>query len=352
MKKRTGRITAGILSAALVSGLLFQAVSARETESETETAQAIVMGAQESDEDYQVTLVNESGKEIKEVSIRASYGDFSENLLPAGETLEDKEQGVLWCTPAEIINFVPPVYDIRLTFSDDESATLHTLPFGDTEELKIRTDEESGTVYVNFFSFSLNSETDSLTAEKNIASSGEDAMIRDYQARTGQTSDQDSQEGLMRQLAAGGFRDITRIASSSPDMWESICLENSGPLLDAIDIYDASLQKVADAIRTGSGQSLHSFFQSAKDYRDDMPSRMNGSIMPAYEIYADIIDESGAIATIATILASNGINIKNIGIIHNREFEEGVLRISFYDADAAEKAALLMAKFSYNIRRR
>ena len=164
--------------------------------------------------------------------------------------------------------------------------------------------------------------------------------------------DQDSQEGLMRQLAAGGFRDITRIASSSPDMWESICLENSGPLLDAIDIYDASLQKVADAIRTGSGQSLHSFFQSAKDYRDDMPSRMNGSIMPAYEIYADIIDESGAIATIATILASNGINIKNIGIIHNREFEEGVLRISFYDADAAEKAALLMAKFSYNIRRR
>ena len=194
MKKRTGRITAGILSAALASGLLFQAVSARETESETETAQAIVMGAQESDEDYQVTLVNESGKEIKEVSIRASYGDFSENLLPEGETLEDKEQGVLWCTPAEIINFVPPVYDIRLTFSDDESATLHTLPFGDTEELKIRTDEESGTVYVNFFSFSLNSETDSLTAEKNIASSGEDAMIRDYQARTGQTSDQDSQE--------------------------------------------------------------------------------------------------------------------------------------------------------------
>ena len=44
----------------------------------------------------------------------------------------------------------------------------------------------------------------------------------------------DSRDGLMRQLAAGGFRDITRIASSSPDMWESICLENSGPVLTAI----------------------------------------------------------------------------------------------------------------------
>ena len=43
----------------------------------------------------------------------------------------------------------------------------------------------------------------------------------------------------MRQLAAGGFKDITRIASSSPDMWESICLENQGQLLKVIDAYKA-----------------------------------------------------------------------------------------------------------------
>ena len=164
--------------------------------------------------------------------------------------------------------------------------------------------------------------------------------------------DSDSKEGLMRQLAAGGFRDITRIASSSPDMWESICLENSGPLLDAMQAYSDSLQDIAGAIRAGDGSHLHSIFQEAKDYRDDMPARMSGSIMPAYEIYADIIDESGAIATIATILASNRISIKNIGIIHNREYEEGVLRISFYDADSTEKAVSLLEKFSYKIHRR
>ena len=45
----------------------------------------------------------------------------------------------------------------------------------------------------------------------------------------------------------------------------------------------------------------------------------------------DIIDETGAIASIAALLAGNHISIKNIGIIHNREFEEGVLRIEFYD---------------------
>ena len=53
------------------------------------------------------------------------------------------------------------------------------------------------------------------------------------------------------------------------------------------------------------------------------------------------------IATIATILASNAINLKNIGIVHNREFEEGVLRIEFYDEDSSKKAAEILQKFRY-----
>ena len=63
-----------------------------------------------------------------------------------------------------------------------------------------------------------------------------------------------------------------------------------------------------------------------------------------FALYCDIIDETGGIATIATILASNNISIKNIGIIHNREFEEGVLRIEFYDEDSANRASVLFAE--------
>ena len=162
----------------------------------------------------------------------------------------------------------------------------------------------------------------------------------------------DSREGLMRQLAAGGFKDITRIASSSPDMWESICLENQGQLLKVIDAYKASLEDISEAIRENRGDKLHCFFEEAKDYRDSMPMKMKGSIEPAYEIYVDLIDESGAIATIATILASNRISIKNIGILHNREFQEGVLRIEFYEQDAVEKATALLSKYSYIIHTR
>lgn len=159
----------------------------------------------------------------------------------------------------------------------------------------------------------------------------------------------DNPDGLMRQLAAGGFKDITRIASSSPDMWESICLENSQQLLGIIEAYIQSLTQVADAISMQDSTYIHQFFEEAKDYRDSMPMKMKGSIAPVYEIYVDIIDESGAIATIATILASNNISIKNIGIIHNREFQEGVLRIEFYQSDSVERATALLSKFSYNI---
>ena len=73
----------------------------------------------------------------------------------------------------------------------------------------------------------------------------------------------DSREWLMRQLAAGGFKDITRIASSSPDMWESICLENQGQLLKVIDAYKASLEDISEAIRENRGDKLLCFFEEA-----------------------------------------------------------------------------------------
>ena len=97
-------------------------------------------------------------------------------------------------------------------------------------------------------------------------------------------------------------------------------------------------------------QMLLDTFGSAKNYRDDIPqSHARSLLQSSYEIFVDLIDESGAIATIATILATNGISIKNIGIVHNREFQEGVLHIEFYDEESAEKATELLAKYHYVI---
>ena len=88
-------------------------------------------------------------------------------------------------------------------------------------------------------------------------------------------------------------------------------------------------------------------FDSSRNYRNSIPSSSSGPIKKVFAIYCDIIDEAGGIAAIATILASNGISIKNIGIVHNREFEEGVLRIEFYDEESSKRASELLQKFRY-----
>ncbi|MEE1242267.1 prephenate dehydrogenase/arogenate dehydrogenase family protein [Frisingicoccus sp.] len=158
----------------------------------------------------------------------------------------------------------------------------------------------------------------------------------------------DNPEGLMRMLAAGGFKDITRIASSSPEMWQQICAENKAQIIDVLNLYVERMNEMGRAIEDDDVQKLLSAFGSAKDYRDDIPqSHIKSLLKQSYEIFVDLVDESGAIATIATILATNGISIMNIGIVHNREFQEGVLHIEFYDGESAEKATSLLEKFHY-----
>ena len=94
-------------------------------------------------------------------------------------------------------------------------------------------------------------------------------------------------------------------------------------------------------------QALYALFENSKDYRNSMPNGSAGPIKKQFALYCDIIDETGGIATIATILASNNISIKNIGIIHNREFEQGVLKIEFYEEDAMKRGAALLKKRNY-----
>lgn len=192
-------MAAGILTMALSAGMMLPASAAQEdaaSETESQAGQEkVLIGEKHSDSDYEVTLVNESGKAITGIALRASYEEYSDNLLPEDTVLEEHGEGTLWCEPAEILNFVPPEYDIQLTFADESTAVLHTIPFGDADELTILTDEESGTVYVRFISLSQDSESNSLQREKNIAQSGEEGMIADYKARTGQASAQDTGAG-------------------------------------------------------------------------------------------------------------------------------------------------------------
>ena len=162
----------------------------------------------------------------------------------------------------------------------------------------------------------------------------------------------DDNQETMKTIAAGGFKDITRIASSSPVMWQNICASNREPLLNLMDQYIELLQELRGYIDRSDEQALLRFFQSAKDYRDSMTLKSVKSPTICYEFFVDLVDEPGGIAAVSRILADHNIGIKNIGIVNNREYEEGVLHLVFPDENSLTQAAEILATENYTIHKR
>ncbi|MBR1692913.1 MAG: prephenate dehydrogenase [Lachnospiraceae bacterium] len=156
-------------------------------------------------------------------------------------------------------------------------------------------------------------------------------------------------DGMMKLIAAGGFKDITRIASSSPAMWQQICLTNTENIESLLRAYIEQLEQMCTYLEQKRKDALFDAFQSAKDYRDSFITTSGSHANRLYEVYLDIPDKAGAIAMTATILALNDISIKNIGIMHNREFQEGVLHIEFYDKASADAAVALLKRNNYTV---
>ncbi len=162
----------------------------------------------------------------------------------------------------------------------------------------------------------------------------------------------DSKDGIMKMIAAGGFKDITRIASSSPTMWQQICLTNTANISNLLKTYIEYLTVLSDYIDNRNEEALYQFFDTARTYRDSFTNSSNGPIKAEYVLTVDIADRPGAIATIAALLAEHEVSIKNIGINHNRELAEGALRIEFYDKKATEAAVRLLTESEYRIHTR
>ncbi len=161
--------------------------------------------------------------------------------------------------------------------------------------------------------------------------------------------DSDTENGLMKLVAAGGFKDITRIASSSPEMWEQICMTNRKNISSILGDYIASLTEIQKELDHAEEGSIYRLFETSRDYRNSLPVKGSGALQPVYDLYCDMVDEAGGIATLATILASNQISLKNIGIVHSREFIEAVLHIEFYDEESRSQAADILKKHRYVI---
>ena len=159
--------------------------------------------------------------------------------------------------------------------------------------------------------------------------------------------DNDSKDEIMKRLAAGGFKDITRIASSSPVMWEQICMTNTENILVLLKRYITSLESICDTLENHNGDAIYKMFEESGKYRSTFPNRGQGPIERDYSFCVDVLDEPGSISVLSAILAAKGISVKNIGINHSREEGEGALRISFYKEDKKNEAAELLRSHNY-----
>ena len=159
----------------------------------------------------------------------------------------------------------------------------------------------------------------------------------------------DSPDGLMKMIAAGGFKDITRISSSSPVMWQQICLTNRENISALLSEYISALSNMRTAIDEQDSNTLYNLFDSARKYRDSFIDVSSGPIKKVYALHVDIADQPGMLAAVATLLAVHYINIRNIGIVHNREYERGTLRIEFHEEKDIFVASELLKSHGYVI---
>ena len=160
---------------------------------------------------------------------------------------------------------------------------------------------------------------------------------------------QDNTDHDLHTLAAGGFKDLTRIASSNPTIWKDICISNKVPIKACLHHYIERLTSFCQALENENDQMLYNFFNEARLYRDTFQDGIQSTLSKVFTIFVDAEDEPGIIACIATLLSSNSINIKDIGIVNQREFTSGVLRIAFAKKIEMEKAKYLLIKHNYTV---
>ena len=148
---------------------------------------------------------------------------------------------------------------------------------------------------------------------------------------------------MTRRFAAGGFRDMTRIAESEPGMWTSILLSNRDTILERIEDFKERLDGIGQAISKGEEEQIWNFFNQAREQRQAMEIHKRGGVDSSYDLYVDVPDEEDVILRILELL--RGTSLVNIHINEeNREDVHGILQISFKTAQDLERAERLITE--------
>ena len=159
----------------------------------------------------------------------------------------------------------------------------------------------------------------------------------------GLASDRAEEHAALLRLAAGGFRDMTRIASGHPAIWLDICAENRPAILSALDGLIDGLASMRDVVDRDDRGALYDRLQHAREARANLPSRGNQPSELA-EVRIPIPDRPGAAAEVFTLAAELGVNIASFEVVHSVEGNRGVAVVLVDVATAELYRGGLMAR--------
>lgn len=152
-----------------------------------------------------------------------------------------------------------------------------------------------------------------------------------------------TEHAALLRLAAGGFRDMTRIASGHPAIWLDICDENRDAIVATLTLLIDGLSSMKAIVADGDRGQLLARLTSAREARSNLPSRIK---MPSElsEVRIPIPDRPGAAAEVFTLAAEIGVNIANFEVVHSVEGDRGVAVVLVESSSAELFRGGLMAR--------
>lgn len=156
---------------------------------------------------------------------------------------------------------------------------------------------------------------------------------------------------LTLMLAAGGFRDTTRIAGGEAVMWRDIFLYNRPALFKLLESWRCQLDTLIEMLTRSDEKGLEKYIQRARELRAQVPARQKGLLPALHELVITVPDRPGIIGKLATVLGEAGINIIDIEILRVREGDGGNIRLGFTTAAAAARAGEVLKNTGARVRR-
>jgi prephenate dehydrogenase len=152
-----------------------------------------------------------------------------------------------------------------------------------------------------------------------------------------------SEQGTLLRLAAGGFRDMTRIASGHPGIWPDVCIENQAGITETLDRLMEALTRLRTMVATGDRSGILDVLERAREARLNLPSRVLHA-EDLVEIRVPVPDRPGVLAEVTTLLGELNVNIYDLEIAHSAEGERGVLVLAIDDGNADLARGALVAR--------